>query len=535
VDQATIGQDSRAIDSAARQDAIRRPAIAAAICILALATFFQFPGHTWLQQDSQIYTPILEHQRDPTVLANDILTRHPHVAFTLYDEAARFLRGLTGAGFKGVLQFQQIVTRALGIWGLYLMAVALGLSALPALTVAAICSLGAAITGPAVLTFEYEPTPRAFAAPLLILAAGLAAQRRFVWSGVAAACAFLYHAPTTWPFLLIFTALVCWRREWRALLPLAAAGAILAWAAAGQTEQTFFARLDPLLEQLQRMRASYVWISMWRPAVIAHWLILAGLAAFLAVRLRHKIPPELMAFAAGLPLLGLVSIPASWLLLEGMKWALIPQVQPARALLFVTLFAQFLAACAAFKSKWPVSALWFAIAFLPPLQAVVTDPWSLRRTALLAALALLAAAPRLAPVAAAAAFFAIPWAGGVFNYPQLHNPELAKLSAWARTSTPRDAVFLFPDAGHALYPGIFRSEALRAVYADWKGGGQANYVKPLAVDWWFRWQQTMEHGFRPEDLPKYSGLGIRYVVLTRKNRLPEPAVFEDADYVVYEL
>jgi len=44
---------------------------------LALVTFFQFPGHTYLQQDSQIYVPILEHLRDPAVLRNEILAEHP--------------------------------------------------------------------------------------------------------------------------------------------------------------------------------------------------------------------------------------------------------------------------------------------------------------------------------------------------------------------------------------------------------------------------------------------------------------------------
>ena len=64
-----------------------KPLATAAVCVaLALLTFFQFPGHTWLQQDSQIYVPILEHLRDPAVLRNDILVQHPHVAFTLYDE-----------------------------------------------------------------------------------------------------------------------------------------------------------------------------------------------------------------------------------------------------------------------------------------------------------------------------------------------------------------------------------------------------------------------------------------------------------------
>jgi hypothetical protein len=47
-------------------------AIATAIAALALLTYFQFPGHTWLQQDSQIYAPILDHQRDPLALRNDI-------------------------------------------------------------------------------------------------------------------------------------------------------------------------------------------------------------------------------------------------------------------------------------------------------------------------------------------------------------------------------------------------------------------------------------------------------------------------------
>src|SRR5712691_6810029 len=105
-----------------------KPLATAALCVaLALLTFFQFPGHTYLQQDSQIYVPILEHLRDPSVLRNDILVQHPHVAFTLYDEAARALRGVTGLGFREVLAMQQLATRALGIWGLMLMAQAMGL------------------------------------------------------------------------------------------------------------------------------------------------------------------------------------------------------------------------------------------------------------------------------------------------------------------------------------------------------------------------------------------------------------------------
>src|SRR5579863_6980565 len=126
-----------------------KPPAVAAVCLgLALLTFFRYPGHTWLQQDTQIYVPILENQRDPAVLRNDLLAQEPHLAFTLYDEIARALRAVTGQGFREVLEGQQIVTRALGIWGLYLMATALGFSAGPAFLIAAICALGARITGP---------------------------------------------------------------------------------------------------------------------------------------------------------------------------------------------------------------------------------------------------------------------------------------------------------------------------------------------------------------------------------------------------
>ena len=119
------------------------------------------------------------------------------------------------------------------------------------------------------------------------------------------------------------------------------------------------------------------------------------------------------------------------------------------------------------------------------------------------------------------------------NYPRLHTAELAQLAGWARSGTSRDGVFLFADGGRALEPGIFRSEALRAVYVDWKGGGQVNYLRDFAEQWWFRWEQTIARGFKPEDLPRYEALGIQYIVIQPKNRLPRPPVFESATYLVY--
>ena len=137
-------------------------------------------------------------------------------------------------------------------------------------------------------------------------------------------------------------------------------------------------------------------------------------------------------------------------------------------------------------------------------------------------------------MAVAAPFFLIPGWGAMRNYPPLHNPELDQLSQWALQSTPRDAAFLFPDAGQDLYPGVFRAEALRAVYVDWKAGGQVNYFRDMGEEWWSRWQQTMAKPFQTSDFVRYRELGIDYIVVLKKNRLADrPTVFENGRFAVY--
>jgi hypothetical protein len=193
---------------------------------------------------------------------------------------------------------------------------------------------------------------------------------------------------------------------------------------------------------------------------------------------------------------------------------------------------QFLTAAAgarALMARRPVEAFaWFAFAYLLP---VLPAAWG--RIALVLALAALTAlgGVRWSPAVALAAFFAIPVLGGVVNYPRLHTPELAELSAWARANTSRDAVFLFPDVNKGLAPGIFRTESLRAVYVDWKGGGQVNYLKELGEQWWFRWQQT--RNFRAADLPRYGAIGVGYVALQKP--LERQAEFRNAGWFVYRV
>jgi hypothetical protein len=537
------------MNSAATHDAAR-PRLASAVAIvgLALLTFFQFPGHTWLQQDTQIYVPILEHLRDTATLDRDLVVQYPHVSFTLYDEIGLALRKLSGLEFQYVLGAEQILCRAIGIWGIYLLAASAGLDLWGALMVAAIFSLGAMIAGPSVLTFEYEPTPRAFAVPLVFCAMGLVVQRRYTGAGIVAAAAFLIHPPTTVPFWIV----LLWisRGQWRAtkVTWLALVWAILILAAASQLQpvlreqQEFFTRLTPRQEAVQRMRTAYNWISIWwrslAPQYIA--LYLAGLVAF--VRVKQYLNAEFRAFAIILPALGMLSVPISYLLLEQLKWSLVPQLQPMRVLLFVTAFTVILSSIAALKSSQVFeSAAWFALVFFIPMRVQLFDPFAWRMVLTAAGLGGFTAAALKLPrqtlfIAGVLAFFILPGIGLVSNYPDLHTPEVVDLSRWARDNTPRAAMFLFPDAGHQLYPGIFRAEALRAVYVDWKSGGQVNYLKDFAEEWQTRWDLINQTGYGVQTIPYYRSLGIDYLVVQRDHRFPNiMPVYWNWKYAVYRI
>ena len=520
--------------------------IAAFIALITALTFY-FPGHTWLQSDTQIYVPLLEHIDDPSALSRDFLVSHTHLAFTLWDEIAIGLHRLTRASFESVLLFQQAVLRALGVLGIYLLASAMPLARKMALLVAAVASLGTMIVGPAVLTIEYEPTPRAFALPLLLLAMGLSAHDRQLAAGIAASCALLYHPPTAAPFWILFFPYLFARGDYRPLLTLAGAAVILLVSSrmqAGATEaQAFLWRVSPWLEGVQRYRAAYNWIGTWGWRIIAQYVLLWALAMAAYRRVR---PMRGGLFLIGLPLLGLLSIPFSWLTLDVLKWGLIPQLQPARAALFITLFAIVLCSAAGVRAAQSgrviEAAAWFIVPYLAAVQPRMLDALALLRwlVVLLLAAGTVAAialsrqrATRLAVLAfSVVPFFAIPLCAGVANYPRLHTPELGQLIDWARVHTPRDAMFVFPDAGQGLYPGVFRAQAERALYVDWKSGGQVNYYESMAQVWQRRWQQMRTYD--PSTLPAFCAAGVNDVVLRREDQLAGfTPVFQNAAFVVY--
>ena len=209
--------------------------------------------------------------------------------------------------------------------------------------VASICALGASIAGPQVLTFEYEPIPRGFAVLLLMCAAGLAAHRRLLGAGIAAGAAFLYHPPTALPFWMLLSR---WCggpgvRTKRAsgganLAPLVAAALVLLVASRLQAGRGPGAvgTSQRCARALATLPRSYVWISTWPWALIAHHLLVWAVSLAAYARIRRDIPGELRVLLLGLPAMGILSMPLSWLLLEHSKWALVPQLQPLRNLLF---------------------------------------------------------------------------------------------------------------------------------------------------------------------------------------------------------
>ncbi len=512
-----------------RQD---RAAVLVFAALITALTFW-FPGHTWLQSDTQIYAPLLEHIQNPDVLARDAVVQRSHLAFTLYDEITLALSAATRASLHAALLAQQIVMRFLGVLGLYLIASAIPLPRKLALFVAAVASLGALVAGPSVLTVEYEPVPRAFALPLVILAVGLHARDHDMLASIAGSLAVLYHPPTAALFWILFCAYLVAQRRYRALIPLGIAAIVLIAASrlqAGAVEQQSLPwRIPPDIEQILRLRAPYNWVSTWGAGVIGQYVVYWGVGMLAFLRLQ---PKRARLFLIGLPAMGLASIPVSWLLLDVLKWGVAPQLQPARAVLFVLLFMIVLSAAAGIRAalagKTWEAVLWFFVVFRPVMpDALVTG----RRMLLLVALAVASAAVawtqrwhKAMPLLLAmgvAPFFVIPLIGQIQNYPNLRTPALAELTAFGRT-TPADSVFLFPDAERALWPGIFRAEAERALYVDWKSGGQANFYGSYAKEWWRRWQQTMAAGW-PADPMQACVPGVDYVVVRSGVSLPGKA------------
>lgn len=530
---------------------------------LAVAVFtwleFQFyPGHSYLQGDTQLYVPMLERLEAPGFLSRDLVATHPNLAYTIYDELTLFLHGLAHLDFQTALTAQQILCRAAAISGVFLLAVSTGAGDVLALLIAALINLGASLVGPEVFLVDREPVPGAFAFALILFAAGLIAREKPMLAGLMGGIALVYDATIAAPFWIALIAAFLFdlrlRRLIRPALPVLLVFILLlanlAQLQPGTVERPeFFAKIGAPFANLEMYRTKFVWVSLWAGAEVWHYLAILVCGLWATTRIWPRLNRQARWLFLVLPLLGILSVPVSALLLDHFSWSLIPQIQPARALLYTVAFAA--AACAiaglfAARSRKFVEAwLWFLPVLALPINVRFLQFSGFHKIAMTTGLSCVAAAlivrigltrwnPLLlfVPLAAIAA---ISLATRSETPTRTNRQAILEVADWGERETWGSSLFLFPDAGREIYPGIFRAASRRSLWIDWYSGRLIPYFESFAAEWWQRWHDDMLDGFTPQRLESMLPLPVDYYVLKRSHELENVRpVFRNREFVVYD-
>ena len=531
------------------------PSFWASVVLLTCLGYFAFPGHTYLQADTQIYVPMTEHVDNPILFTEDLLASRPYLSLTAYDEITIALRNYFGLDFEHGLKSQQVLFRGCEAAGLLLIASGLGLALPEAFLVAGLAILNQSSLGIEITALE--PIPRAFAMGLLLLAVGLAVNGSFLLAGLIAALGFLIHPSTTTPFWIV-AAMVVWRKAARPLLlapllPAAGAMLLLIHFQAGVTEPLdFFRQLDPFQEGLQRYYMRPVFVSEWTAKEIADCLCECAVACVGFWRLRKRIQTPVREWLLGLAAVGVLSIPFSWIMLDQLHWAMVGPWSPIRATVFIAMLASlFSGACGILASRngiWWEAAVWFAIALALPLKGFLAT-WFVDPRLIVLALGLmgvcvvggwLAGRTRGCSLIAAGVlmFLALP-ASSLVPYPKpVDTPELRELAEWAQAKTNETAVFLFADNGFDGGSGPFRARALRSVYVDYEGRALVNFYAEFSAEWSSRWQDVHRGRWQvgPQDFQQLREWHIDFVVLQKEHAIPtKQPEFSNTEYVVYRV
>jgi hypothetical protein len=511
--------------------------------------FQVFPGHSYLQSGTQVYVPVLQRLNTPGYLSRDLLSQTPDiVSYTVYDETALFLHDAGRLTFQQTLQGQQFLFRLAGVIGLFLLARSTGLTDLFSLLLAAFVNLGATLAGPCISLIDPEPVPSAFATGLILLAMGLFAREKPLLSGFAAGAALCYDPVLAAPFWLVLLAAFPFDSEMRRLIrPMAPILLIFVLLLANLAQlqpgvaaagQSLFSKVSPRLAELQQFRTPSVWVSTWAGGQLWYYLVLAALGAWAAARIWPVLNRQIRWLAAGVGMAGLAAVALSYVLLDCLRYAVIAEWQPSNALVLTVALVALLFGLAGMRAilirrQWEAFG-WFVLLLAIPgfrgagagavLAGVLT--WLLMRFRgrrwRFAAL--------LIPLAA---MFVLALLHGGKRRPEM--ARIRELADWAERDTWGSSVFLFPDAGKKIDPGVFRAESRRAVWADWASGAVVDYSEASGVEWRSRWGATMEGDFSPARLQGLLTLPIDYYVLQRKNQLDGVrAVFTNEEFTVYD-
>jgi hypothetical protein len=588
------------------------------LILIVLLSVWCYPGASVCEEDTQIYLPLLLRAQDTSLLKNDLITQHPHTAFTLFDELVLFLSTFFGWSLPAALTALLLASRCLLFASFFLLFRVFGCVREVALALAGLMMLGGVIPGAQILIVEYEPVPRGLAFSLTLAGLALVTRRRVLGGTFLGCLGFLLHPTTTLPFWLGWlTVLRSAKREFSsnqrlgaAVLPTTAAlllTIVALGSSPGEQSRYFLSFIDKPWEVLLKSRTPYVFVSEWNRCDF-YLLSMAGLVLWFAWRRCQPVESQLLrSFVLVTVLWGSIMVPVSWVLLDQFKLAILPQLQPARALIFMVAFTAVFSWVATWKGLvadplklenhlWMISSLFFALdrtllLLLWPLLSLeilkhsllekasspdwrrwiqgssllaqllfvaliaATKPCNLELfswttaqemsfvLALSLALGVLLARRSVSPgwaypsllILIVLLFVALPH---VFKKPAgaRDRSEIRELADWAKSATPVDAVFLLPDAGRDKATGVFRFYAGRAVFVDWKSGGQVNFSRSFAIEWGRRWDDTME---RPLSLAKVRELaenGVDYLVTEKPHSIPSlELAYETRTFYVYRL
>ena len=315
--------------------------------------------------------------------------------------------------------------------------------------------------------------------------------------------------------------------------------------------KALFDRVPATIADIQQYRLSNVWVSSWARAEMWHYLAIWICGLWATVRIRNQLNCQTRWFLVMMPVIGISSVLASYLLLDRMRWFIIPAIQPAQTVIFVVAFASVTCGIAGIRAarmrQHCEAVAWLSVVLAFPVSTRVLDflkPGKLVYAAVILTVSAVftVAVARWREKNIEALSLAVPivvmlWAGALSgaHRQNIRASPVAEISDWAGQNTWGGSMFLFPDAGRAGYPGMFRAMAKRAVWVDWTTGEQAAYFDSFADEWWRRWHDTMEGGFSTERLRSMLSLPIDYYVLKRADALADVRpVFTTRELLVYD-
>ncbi|HBY60304.1 MAG TPA: hypothetical protein DEH78_10805, partial [Solibacterales bacterium] len=457
--------------------------------------------HTYLLRDTQIYVPLLLHERNPSLLRRDLIIGASHLPGTVLDELLSVAWNVSGLPLDVIHFWLLALSHLLLLGGVYVFLRAQGADRWDAMACASVSNLGLWLAGPRLYVLEPEAIPRAVALSTAVLAVGCLASGRRAWAAAATAATAMVHPPTALPLLLIVAASVSVRVSAVVVGTGAMASLAFAWHVGYLTPEHF-----AVLEY----RTPYVLVSKWKPAWIVDGCLYATTAAALLFFGCRGLLSTLRWSGIALCCMALVALPVSYLALERMRLGVVPVLQPLRLLLapavVLVLTAPYCLLAVARRSMI-LGIIGFLLLFRVQLGSspgeAVVGLFSLPAELLQFDATVIAASAAVALLVRRARWpmirlVTVLCVTGILLDLRESQPapapraEIEAIAAWARAETPVDAVFAFPDWGQDPAPGMFRVMAERAVYVDWRAGGQVNYFPRFALEWHRRMERQKE-------------------------------------------